>query len=908
MTLVERDAELARLVELVGGTQLGRGGVAVVSGPATTGKTALLTRFAERVADDAVVLTATGSIAERDLPLGVLGQLSHHVEVSAEQRSGLLAHLDDEGPLDARSMVEACGVFLDLAARRSVLVVVDDVQHADVPSVQCLLYLLRRVQASRMVLAFADSGHAHVRHPLLGSECARQSRCVRLPLTTLSVDGVRRLARERFGASIAEETVVRVHGITGGNPLLTNAVLDDLESTGEPGEALAHAVGDCLHRGEPVALEVARGLAVLGAQATPDRLGKLLELAPAPLAHSLDELTTTGLLADCRFRHEAVRSAVLRELTAAVSGELHARAARLLHEDGASSWIVAEHLLSTSRPTERWAAPVLQSAADHAIAGRDTEAAARYLDLAHHCGGDDTRRAAIKAAITDLAWRSNPAAAQPHLTDLVSAVDSGVLPGRQAIALVRRLLWHGRYDEALESLRTWENSGEDADLATAVEQQITRLALTSTYPPLLSRTRQSTVRPVNPAGSLGVAPTDPRLQAASVLGSVLARGATPDAVALAEQVLQRSRLREDEPEALESTVLALQSMLYAEKLDVAGPWCDRLLTERGVRTTPTWHAQLTAVRAEISLRMGDLPRARASAEEAMEILPVAGWGVGLGLPRATLIAACTRMGAHREAAEQVKARVPEAMLQTRYGLHYLHARGHHHLATEQHFAALADFLACGELMRTWGVDQPSLVPWRTSAAQAWLQLGNTDQARKLINEQLTRLGPGLTRTRGIALRQLAAVSDRTQRVTVLTDAMKILDVCGDRFELASALADLGRAQHALGAHSRARMMARRAWHLAQECQAEPLAREVLPSGADDLATDRMPEDSGGITSLSVAEHRVGALAAQGYSNRDISGKLFITVSTVEQHLTKVYKKLGVKHRKDLPRSLYAETA
>ena len=55
--------------------------------------------------------------------------------------------------------------------------------------------------------------------------------------------------------------------------------------------------------------------------------------------------------------------------------------------------------------------------------------------------------------------------------------------------------------------------------------------------------------------------------------------------------------------------------------------------------------------------------------------------------------------------------------------------------------------------------------------------------------------------------------------------------------------------------------------------------------------------------LSDSERRVAELAAQGHTNREISGLLYITVSTVEQHLTRVYRKLGLKSRADLPRRL-----
>jgi DNA-binding CsgD family transcriptional regulator len=48
--------------------------------------------------------------------------------------------------------------------------------------------------------------------------------------------------------------------------------------------------------------------------------------------------------------------------------------------------------------------------------------------------------------------------------------------------------------------------------------------------------------------------------------------------------------------------------------------------------------------------------------------------------------------------------------------------------------------------------------------------------------------------------------------------------------------------------------------------------------------------------LSDAEGRVAELAVRGYTNREIGLELWITVSTVEQHLTRVYRKLGVSGR------------
>ncbi|WP_181789659.1 helix-turn-helix domain-containing protein, partial [Streptomyces phytophilus] len=52
-----------------------------------------------------------------------------------------------------------------------------------------------------------------------------------------------------------------------------------------------------------------------------------------------------------------------------------------------------------------------------------------------------------------------------------------------------------------------------------------------------------------------------------------------------------------------------------------------------------------------------------------------------------------------------------------------------------------------------------------------------------------------------------------------------------------------------------------------------------------------------------AEHRVAALVAKGLTNRQVAGKLHITVSTVEQHLTRIYQKLGIGQRADIGQRL-----
>ena len=53
--------------------------------------------------------------------------------------------------------------------------------------------------------------------------------------------------------------------------------------------------------------------------------------------------------------------------------------------------------------------------------------------------------------------------------------------------------------------------------------------------------------------------------------------------------------------------------------------------------------------------------------------------------------------------------------------------------------------------------------------------------------------------------------------------------------------------------------------------------------------------------LTPAESRVAGLVAQGKKNSEVAAQLFTTVSTVEAHLTRIYRKLGIRSRTELAR-------
>ena len=53
--------------------------------------------------------------------------------------------------------------------------------------------------------------------------------------------------------------------------------------------------------------------------------------------------------------------------------------------------------------------------------------------------------------------------------------------------------------------------------------------------------------------------------------------------------------------------------------------------------------------------------------------------------------------------------------------------------------------------------------------------------------------------------------------------------------------------------------------------------------------------------LTAAEEQVAALVASGRTNREVASQLFTTVKTVESHLTRIYRKIGVRSRTELAR-------
>lgn len=572
----------------------------------------------------------------------------------------------------------------------------------------------------------------------------------------------------------------------------------------------------------------------------------------------------------------------------------------------------------------------LRDAAEAVVAEGDLRLAVDYLKLAERIAPDECSRVSIKAFLIGLEWLVNPAAAARHVPWLAAAVRDGRLTGRDALVCVRYLAWYGRLDEAKAVVEAgWKpcSPGEESEWATAAEARAARVWLKYWYPAVDATPpgRETRVSPL-PA-------TISRIEGLDLLTAVLAGRLRGDEVSdRAERILRGSRLDDGTVESLTSTLTAL---VYADRAAEAQEWCVALIDQASARRSPIAHALLAAVLGEIAVRQGDLLGAEDSAKTALTRILPEGWGVAVGVPLAARITAAVARGDHEQAARHLELPVPGAMFHTPSGLHYLHACGRYNLATGRADAALHDFMSCGELMIAWGIDLPGIVPWRVEAARAHVQLGAHDAARALLEEQFERLGAEPSRTRGLALGVQAATVELRRRPALLWESIRELQACGDRFELSLVFAQLSHAYRELGDFGRARRAAARASHLSEVCQAEPPrallrpdrltavpdrdaattefaeptpARESVPAAMSAMVTAPAGVDEQPGAGLSDAERRVAALAAQGQTNREISRRLFITVSTVEQHLTRVYRKLGVARRLDLPPWLEEEIA
>ncbi|MFF7248767.1 LuxR C-terminal-related transcriptional regulator [Embleya sp. NPDC008237] len=848
--------------------------VAVLDGARAPATESALWALGRRAAQTgATVLDVTGSPGEQHVPYAMSARLRHSLRATGNAGDA-----------------EATG-------GAPVLVALVDLEFADVESLRELPRMAEAVPGRPLVIVLGGEPRPGRAASAMLRELIDGPRVRRIRLESQPREGVESVPASRGEPACgAREAAIR-HAPAGGRRASIEPI-PDAAAGGSARPWFRQAIAGCLHRMGLPATRVVQGAAVLGEATDIGLLSRLCRIDPKTSRHLVRELNAAGVLHGTRFRHEEIRSAILDELPVDEAVSQRHRAARLLYESGARSHTVANLLMAAGPLPEEWALSVLQDAARQLPAHRRSTLAVEYLQFAGECCADPSRRYALKIRIAELLRYVDPAAADARFLALKGPILAGKVAPEEALRVADALLWSLRSADAVEIVGHVAAEHDADRLGEA--WQLTRLRVAAGSPGLMSPLGLTAPAPRSGDSAVVDGPRSAELRAAEALTAALAQRVDRDVVAQAEQILrEESRGGEGPFEAVSDAILAL---VYADLIDSAAAWCDRLVAEARERDEPVRAAWLGSLGALVALRKGQLDSAIEQAEEFLAFMSGHGWNAQVGLALATLVEAHTATGNHAAAAECLGRPVHPALFETRSGLHYLYARGRHHLAADCPHAALADFTACGERMALWNIDTPALVPWRLGAARGWLRLGRRDRAAALAEEQAAGLGPELPRAYGLTLRCLAATMPVDARLPLLEKALGMLQIGNDRYESAGVLADLSETYQALGNDTHARTAARRARRIAKICHGEEPVAATAPAqapAAEPGEAQRADRDDQ-FARLSDSERRVAVLAAAGYSNREIAGRIYVTVSTVEQHLTRVYRKLGIRRREELP--------
>ncbi|MEV6488352.1 AAA family ATPase, partial [Actinoplanes sp. NPDC051633] len=322
-----RDAELALLAGGLDAAAAGSGRLLVVEGGAGIGKSVLagaVLRLAG--ARGMTVLRARGNPLDQDFSFGVARQAFAAVQAGpawpalCRGPAALALRALTGGTPPPASTADAtyaaehglAALTAALAARAPVLLCVDDVHWADVPSLRWLTGLARRVDELPLTLLLVVRSGEPARDPYVLGECLTGATSTLVRLGPLDATVAAELVADRFPAA-GPRFATACHEATGGNPFLLRALLTHLATTGTPpGEELApdvvgpDVVGldevgrwltQRLRRLPDGCAALARALAVLGPDARLHDAATLAGLDPGPAALAADTLRAAGIVA-----------------------------------------------------------------------------------------------------------------------------------------------------------------------------------------------------------------------------------------------------------------------------------------------------------------------------------------------------------------------------------------------------------------------------------------------------------------------------------------------------------------------------------------------------------------------------------------------------------------------------------
>ena len=653
----------------------------------------------------------------------------------------------------------------------------------------------------------------------------------------------------------------------------------------------------------PAAYDLACTVAVLGNPTELRHAATLAGLDEGVAAGAADALAGAGILATGRpleFIHPTVRAAVYEQLAPGRRAADHKRAARLLAQDEVDDVALAGHLLATAPAGDAWVVERLCVAAHEAAAHGAGDAAYTYLERALREPPPPRLRPDVLLSLGSVELQLGRPEAAEHLGQALHyAPDTATRLGA-AQELTWALAFSGRLEEAfdlgqqvLASLAPYDEEGLrfEGRLA-ALGQRSPAIAR-----PVLERLERYEHRLVGETAG-------ERLVLAGLAFHAATRGDSAMTTAdFARRALADGRLLHDDQLSGPNFFMAVAGLLYTDRIDEADHHLELALEAARSQGSEAAFAAASGLRCQALLRRGRLARAEAEAlgllatvEPHAAARPVLLASVLTAmLERADPLTWEAFLAEHGVAGDLPDS--PDAAL-------LLLSRAQMRLTLGDARAALRDLDVLGRRDVPSGIHNP-WTPSGSCRAIAHLRAGRREEARALAAEELTRAGRwGTPSALAGALRTVASVEGGDEAIELLRASVKAVEDSTARYELARSLAELGEALRRSDLCREARQPLRQALDLADECGAWRLARatrdELVMIGDRPRRIVRR-----GCHRLTPRERRIAQLAAQGQANRDIAQALFVTVRTVETHLSHVYAKLDVPSPDRLAAALHA---
>ncbi len=915
-SVVGRDRERSEVAHFLESIPA-RFAVLLFSGPAGIGKTALWEHaLAEAQARGYRVVVSRPTEMETGLAFAALDDLVG--ELTDESLAGLpepqqvalqaaLLRVPVATPPQPLAVALAVGqVVRESAARQPLVIAIDDVPWLDEPSARVLDYVLRRLdgEAVGVIAGQRSTAADEVIEAFRG---IAPDRIIRRDLRGLSIDDVDSLLRSHLGLDLPRPTLVRLHAVSGGNPfyaielgraIASGEATADAEALAVP-PTLDRLVGKRLDGLDPDAAAVTV-YAAAASQPTAELLAAAVGADPARRGLAAAEGASV-LIAErghLRFAHPLLSAAAYGRLTPDERQAVHARLADVVVDEEER----ARHLArATTRPDDAVAGALERAAL--AVSGRGApDAAARLAERAADLTPDRDRPAAN---------RRLSLAAQQHLVAgdvgrarsvLQRLVDEAEGPAERAEALARMahlLLVQAEWDAA-RALYDEAASIVDDDPRRRIPIELG-----------LAGVAYVTWRDLD----AGAAHAAEALRLAEMLGDPIVLSQT-----LGHAASWRGRLGQDWRElmeradrlaavsdgipAVEHPDLQFMRLLRdAGEFDAARRRVDRLIAyarERG-----DWHGlpRLLLAKAGIEARSGDVASAMSTLDDARTGVYQTGEGAWVD----DLNVLTHRLAAlHGDIAD---ARRIEAAVRGR--LQANPALAHERWSTAVSAGELD--LALGDAAAARRRIEPLLAaaaddPLKPAAACTLIVLGvevmvgagRIDDAAALVDAWMPRLRssgvPWIEAEveRAVAV-LLAAKGDVDGALAAVDKAISLADAAGIPFILARALLTAGEVRR----RARQKARAREALGSAVEIFTGLGARLWADRARAELARVAPKRPAG--AALTGTEQRVVELVANGRSNREIADALFMSVHTVEAHLTRLFRELDVHSRIELAR-------